>query len=98
MKLIEACIQDFNPRQRQIFSMRYPRDPEVAPKKLCEVGTELKISGERVRQIEQRCLLILRRRLAKHGVNPDILVPCFRTPERHDAPINRISPSESEQS
>lgn len=71
-QLIQEVLDGLKPRSRQIMKMRYglggPTDPAewYAPHTLEQVGAELGITRERVRQIEKESLVELRRALEKY--------------------------------
>ncbi|RME79356.1 MAG: sigma-70 family RNA polymerase sigma factor, partial [Planctomycetota bacterium] len=52
---VEEILSHLEPRERQVLRMRYGLN-NSAPKTLKEIGEELQISRERVRQIEQEAL------------------------------------------
>ncbi len=52
---VEALLSDLSPRERQILSLRYDLNNEIGGMRtLEEVGQELHVTRERVRQIEDR--------------------------------------------
>jgi RNA polymerase primary sigma factor len=57
-ELAEAMLL-LNPRMRRVLAMRFGLDGHI-PKTLEEVGTDLGITRERVRQLESRALRELR--------------------------------------
>src|SRR5436190_926350 len=56
---IAGALEQLNPRMRRVLSLRFGLDGE-APQTLEEVGTQLGITRERVRQLETRALRELR--------------------------------------
>lgn len=64
---IKQSMADLNDRDRQIIIMRYGLD-DNEPKTLGEVAEVLGLSRERVRQIEERAVGILRREAIKAGI------------------------------
>jgi RNA polymerase primary sigma factor len=58
VELAEAMLR-LNPRMRRVLAMRFGLDGQI-PKTLEEVGTDLGITRERVRQLESRALRELR--------------------------------------
>jgi RNA polymerase sigma factor (sigma-70 family) len=52
---IEALLSDLSPREKQVLSLRYDLSDEIGDiRTLEEVGHELQVTRERVRQIEDR--------------------------------------------
>lgn len=69
---LKKALQSLNDRDRQILIMRYGLQDDE-PKTLGEVAEKLGLSRERVRQIEERAINLLRRAVQKAGlleVNP----------------------------
>ena len=64
---IKQSMADLNDRDRQVVIMRYGLD-DNDPKTLGEVADVLGLSRERVRQIEERAVGILRREALKAGI------------------------------
>ena len=63
-KVIEILERDFSPREQMIIKKRFGlEDGEIH--NLREIGDELKLTRERVRQIEQAVLKKLRERFAR---------------------------------
>jgi len=62
--LLEGMLQDLEPREREILSLRFGLDGGD-PKTLKEVGEAVKLSRERVRQIETKVLNKLRQKAVK---------------------------------
>jgi RNA polymerase primary sigma factor len=58
-KELAGALDQLNPRMRRVLSLRFGLDGEV-PRTLEEVGTQLGITRERVRQLETRALRELR--------------------------------------
>ncbi len=56
---LAAALDKLNPRMRRVVSMRFGLDGAV-PQTLEEVGAELGVTRERIRQLETRALLELR--------------------------------------
>jgi RNA polymerase primary sigma factor len=56
---LAGALEQLNPRMRRVLSLRFGLDGEV-PQTLEEVGTQLGITRERVRQLETRALRELR--------------------------------------
>ncbi|MBR4355442.1 MAG: sigma-70 family RNA polymerase sigma factor [Elusimicrobiaceae bacterium] len=87
-KHIRQSMADLNDRDRQVVILRYGLD-DAAPKTLGEVAELLGLSRERVRQIEERAIGLLRREAMKAG----ILEPVpgdFRTRKLHSAMRSRV--------
>ena len=63
------ALEQLNPRMRRVLALRFGLDGE-APQTLEEVGTELGITRERVRQLETRALRELRTRRARPRALP----------------------------
>jgi RNA polymerase nonessential primary-like sigma factor len=61
---IQSLLAELSPRQRQVVILRYGLDNTQA-KSLQEIGEQLGISRERVRQIEQKALNCLRHHRSK---------------------------------
>lgn len=71
-QLLVHGLHGLDDREREVVSGRYglgDREPET----LEVLAGRLKLTRERVRQIQQEALLKLRRRLASHGVDRDAL-------------------------
>lgn len=71
-QLLIHGLDELNEREREVLSGRYglgDREPET----LEVLAGRLRLTRERVRQIQQEALLKLRRRMASHGVNRDAL-------------------------
>jgi RNA polymerase primary sigma factor len=58
-KELSGALDQLNPRMRRVLSLRFGLDGEL-PQTLEEVGTQLGITRERVRQLETRALRELR--------------------------------------
>jgi RNA polymerase primary sigma factor len=56
---LAGALENLNPRMRRVLSLRFGLDGEI-PQTLEEVGTQLGITRERVRQLETRALRELR--------------------------------------
>ena len=56
---LAGALEQLNPRMRRVLSLRFGLDGE-SPQTLEEVGTQLGITRERVRQLETRALRELR--------------------------------------
>ncbi len=80
---IKKSMADLNDRDRQIIIMRYGLD-DNEPKTLGEVADVLGLSRERVRQIEERAVGILRREAIKAGIL-EVSTSDFRTRKLHAA-------------
>lgn len=59
---VQRALADLDPRERGIIEQRYLHDGEPQ-RSLAEIARRLRISRERVRQLEQRAITKLRRRL-----------------------------------
>jgi len=71
-KLLIQGLEELSEREREVVAGRYglgDREPET----LEVLAGRLRLTRERVRQIQQEALLKLRRRMASHGVNRDAL-------------------------
>jgi RNA polymerase primary sigma factor len=58
-KELAGALDQLNPRMRRVLSLRFGLDGEL-PRTLEEVGAQLGITRERVRQLETRALRELR--------------------------------------
>ena len=81
---IKQSIADLSDRDRQIIVLRYGLDNEE-PKTLGEVAQELGLSRERVRQLEERAILTLRREALRAGVLETSADGDYRTLQLHTA-------------
>ena len=71
-QLLIHGLEELSEREREVVAGRYglgDREPETLEVLACR----LRLTRERVRQIQQEALLKLRRRMASHGVNRDAL-------------------------
>src|SRR5213592_3993472 len=59
---LRAAVEELPDREKQVIKLRYGLDGDQDPKSLEQIGRELEITRERVRQIETRAL----ERLAQH--------------------------------
>jgi len=59
---LRAAVEELPEREKQVIKLRYGLDGDSEPKSLEQIGRELDITRERVRQIETRAL----ERLAEH--------------------------------
>ena len=66
---VEHLLNKLRPVERQIVTLRYGLEGE-REHTLREIGEQLKISGERVRQIEKEIIIKLRRFYDKNGDFP----------------------------
>jgi RNA polymerase sigma factor (sigma-70 family) len=64
---LKNALKEIGDRERMILEMRYGLSGQT-PMTLQEIGEKIKLSRERVRQIEERGLLRLRRTAAKMGL------------------------------
>ncbi len=80
---IKRSMDELNPRDREILIMRYGL-ADNEPKTLGEVADKLSLSRERVRQIEERAVMTLRRAAQKAGIL-EINPADFRTRKLHSA-------------
>ena len=69
---LAEALADLNPRERIIIDQRRLREEGAT---LEELGRDLGISKERVRQLESRALLKLRQRLSGRMDSPNDLIP-----------------------
>jgi RNA polymerase primary sigma factor len=60
------AIEELLERHRYVFIRRYGLD-ERKPATLAELGEELRVSRERVRQLQRRAELLLKRHMFKMG-------------------------------
>jgi RNA polymerase nonessential primary-like sigma factor len=70
--LVEAELGALNEREREVLAGRFgldDRDPET----LEALAVRLKLTRERVRQIQREALQKLRRSMARHGIGPEAL-------------------------
>lgn len=86
---IKKSMADLNDRDRQVVIMRYGLD-DNDPKTLGEVAETLGLSRERVRQIENRAIRMLRREAIRAGVLENPSVENFRTQNLHTALKPRV--------
>jgi len=87
---IKQILEDLeNARDRQVIIMRYGLD-DNNPKTLGEVAEQLGISRERVRQIEERAIRLIRKEAQKAGIL-DMVPDNFRTTKLHSAMHSRVS-------
>lgn len=80
---IKKSMELLNPRDREILIMRYGL-ADNEPKTLGEVAEKLGLSRERVRQIEERAVMMLRRAAQKAGIL-EMNATDFRTRKLHSA-------------
>ena len=59
---LRTAVEELPDREKQVIKLRYGLDGDQDPKSLEQIGRELEITRERVRQIETRAL----ERLAQH--------------------------------
>jgi RNA polymerase nonessential primary-like sigma factor len=67
-RLVEAGLSELGPREREVLLGRYGlhgREPQT----LEDLATQLGLTRERVRQIQQEALLKLKRRMARQGID-----------------------------
>lgn len=87
---IKQILEDLeNERDRQVVIMRYGLD-DNHPKTLGEVAELLGISRERVRQIEERAIRLIRKEALKAGIL-EMSADNFRTTKLHSAMHSRVS-------
>jgi len=70
LEVLKKAFEELDPREREILEARYGLHDESA-KTLNEIGKELHLSRERVRQLEARALQTLRRAVISLGLNED---------------------------
>jgi RNA polymerase sigma factor (sigma-70 family) len=58
---VHAALHELTPREREVMELRFGLDRAGEPRTLQDVGDRLKLSRERVRQIESRAMDKLRR-------------------------------------
>ena len=93
---IQKSLEDLNDRDRQIIIMRYGLD-DNEPKTLGEVAEQLCLSRERVRQIEERAVALLRREAVKSGILE--ILPQNTSSRKQDltAPVKRTRRAECDE-
>jgi RNA polymerase primary sigma factor len=64
---MQAMVAELDEKERQVIRMRFGLDGED-PRTLQEIGEELRLSRERIRQIESRAKEKLRRNQRSHGL------------------------------
>ena len=80
---IKKSMEELNPRDREVLIMRYGL-ADNEPKTLGEVADKMGLSRERVRQIEERAVMTLRRAAQKAGIL-EMSPADFRTRKLHSA-------------
>jgi RNA polymerase nonessential primary-like sigma factor len=70
--LVEAELGALSPREREVLAGRFGLD-QREPETLETLAARLKLTRERVRQIQQEALLKLRRNMSRHGIDRDSL-------------------------
>lgn len=80
---IKKSMDELNPRDREVLIMRYGL-ADNEPKTLGEVADKMGLSRERVRQIEERAVMTLRRAAQKAGIL-EMSPADFRTRKLHSA-------------
>lgn len=87
---IKQILEDLeNERDRQVIVLRYGL-ADNNPKTLGEVAEMLGISRERVRQIEERAIRLIRKEALKAGIL-DMSADNFRTTKLHSAMHSRVN-------
>ena len=72
---VSQILQDLDPREKQIIINRFGLDHSQEPQTLKQVGEELGVTKERIRQIEARALNKLRVAAKKEKIDLDLELP-----------------------
>ncbi len=69
---VEKILRHLDQREREIVARRFGLDRDLEPRTLKEIGQELGVSKERIRQIEARALSKLRQAALEENIHlPD---------------------------
>jgi len=71
-RLLKDELQELNERERQVLEGRYGL-AEREPLTLDTLASQLGLTRERIRQIQQEALAKLRRQMARHGIDRDAI-------------------------
>jgi RNA polymerase primary sigma factor len=69
-QLIHQILSQLDEREQRVIIARFGLDEEGTPRTLEQVGRELGVTKERVRQLESRALRKLQKFAAEHGLEP----------------------------
>jgi RNA polymerase primary sigma factor len=81
---ILELVKLLSPREQQVLRSRFGLEG-ATPLTLGQAGQRFKVSGERIRQVERRALLKLRRHCLSTGLREDIAEPAAAWPRRDSA-------------
>ena len=71
IKLISASLTGLNPRQKEVVTARFGLDGKTDGETLAAIGDRMNVTRERVRQIENGAIVLVKANIAK---NPEAVV------------------------